>query len=51
MLEKNELATSNDTLDGITHWCLVQQSIIKIKSLVEKALEQLVEQGKTLAVF
>ncbi len=43
-LRQRPLAT--DSLDGITHWWLVQQSLWKNRQLVEQALERLVEQGK-----
>ena len=37
---------ASDSLDGITHWWLVQQAIVKNISLVEQALEQLADEGK-----
>jgi hypothetical protein len=43
-LEKRPMAS--DSLDGIIHWWLIQQSILNNKKLVQQALEQLAEQGK-----
>ena len=37
---------ASDSLDGIAHWWLVQQSLMKNRQLVEQALEQLVREGK-----
>ena len=37
---------ASDSLDGITHWWLVQQAIEKNIDLVEQALEQLAQEGK-----
>ncbi len=37
---------ASDSLDGITHWWLVQQAITKNIDLVEQALEQLAQEGK-----
>jgi len=37
---------ASDTLDGVVNWWLLQQSIMKNKSLVEQVLEHLAEQGK-----
>ena len=37
---------ASDTLDGVVHWWLLEQSIMRNKRLVEQALEQLAEQGK-----
>ena len=39
---------ASDSLDGITHWWLVQQAIVKNKVLVEQALGQLAQEGKIL---
>ncbi len=39
---------ASDSLDGITHWWLVQQTIAKNKVLVEQALDQLAEEGKVI---
>ena len=39
---------ASDSLDGITHWWLVQQAIVKNEVLVEKALDQLAREGKIL---
>jgi hypothetical protein len=36
---------ASDSLDGITHWWLVQQAIEKNIDLVEQALEQLSKEG------
>lgn len=43
-LHKRPMAS--DSLDGIIHWWLIQQSILNNKTLVEQALEQLAQQGK-----
>ncbi len=43
-----ERPMASDSLDGITHWWLVQQAITKNMELVEQALEQLTEEGKIL---
>jgi hypothetical protein len=43
-LQKRPMAS--DSLDGIAHWWLLQQSIMDNKVLVQQALEQLAEQGK-----
>ncbi len=43
-LKKRPMAS--DSLDGIIHWWLIQQSILDNKMLVQQALEQLAEQGK-----
>lgn len=43
-LQKRPMAS--DSLDGIIHWWLIQQSIQKNKKMVEQALEQLEQQGK-----
>jgi hypothetical protein len=43
-LQKRPMAS--DSLEGVMHWWLMQQSIMKNKNLVEQALEQLAEQGK-----
>ena len=37
---------ASDSLDGITHWWLVQQTIVKNIGLVEQALQQLADEGK-----
>lgn len=37
---------ASDSLDGITHWWLVQQAITRNMDLVEQALEQLAQDGK-----
>ncbi len=37
---------ASDSLDGITHWWLVQQAIVKNKRLVEQALTHLAQEGK-----
>ena len=37
---------ASDSLDGITHWWLVQQAIEKNIDLVEQALEELANEGK-----
>lgn len=42
----NRRPLASDSLDGITHWWLVQQSIMKNRELVEQAVEKLVEEGK-----
>jgi hypothetical protein len=39
---------ASDSLDGITHWWLVQQTIAKKKALVEQALDQLADEGKVI---
>lgn len=39
---------ASDSLDGITHWWLVQQAIVKNKVLVEQALGQLAQEGKII---
>jgi len=41
-----ERPMASDSLDGITHWWLVQQAITKNIDLVEQALEQLAQEGK-----
>ena len=41
-----ERPMASDSLDGITHWWLVQQAIEKNLSLVEQALEELAKEGK-----
>ena len=41
-----ERPMASDSLDGITHWWLVQQAIEKNISLVEQALEELAKEGK-----
>ena len=40
---------ASDSLDGITHWWLVQQAIVKNRNLVEQALVQLAQEGKVVA--
>jgi hypothetical protein len=42
----NQRPLASDSLDGITHWWLVQQEITKNIDLVEQALEQLALEGK-----
>lgn len=37
---------ASDSLEGIVHWWLMQQSIAKNKSMVEQALEKLTKEGK-----
>ena len=37
---------ASDTLDGVVHWWLLQQSILQNKIFVERALEKLTEAGK-----
>lgn len=37
---------ASDSLEGITHWWLVQQAIVKNIELVEQALEHLADEGK-----
>lgn len=37
---------ASDSLEGITHWWLVQQAIVKNIVLVEQALEHLANEGK-----
>ena len=39
---------ASESLDGITHWWLVQQAIVKNRKLVEQALEQLTREGKVV---
>lgn len=39
---------ASDSLDGIIHWWLVQQAIVKNKKLVEQALDQLAQEGKVV---
>lgn len=39
---------ASDSLDGITHWWLVEQAIVKNKKLVEKALAHLTHEGKVV---
>lgn len=39
---------ASDSLDGITHWWLVQQAIVKNRKLVEQALAQLAREGKVI---
>ena len=39
---------ASDSLDGITHWWLVEQEIVKNKKLVEEALAQLTHEGKVV---
>ena len=38
--------TASDSLDGVTNWWLMQQTIEKNRKLVEQALEQLAQEGK-----
>ncbi len=45
-LHKRPMAS--DSLDGITHWWLVEQAIVKNKKLVEEALAQLTHEGKVV---
>ena len=42
----NRRPMASDSLDGITHWWLVQQEIEKNINLVEQALEHLANEGK-----
>ena len=44
----HERPLASDSLDGITHWWLVQQAIAKNIDLVEQALEHLVDEGMVL---
>ena len=44
----HERPLASDSLDGITHWWLVQQAITKNIDLVEQALEQLAQEGKVM---
>ena len=37
---------ASDSLEGIAHWWLVQQAIVKNIVLVEQALEHLANEGK-----
>jgi len=39
---------ASDSLDGITHWWLVEQAIVKNKKLVEQALAHLAHEGKVV---
>ena len=39
---------ASDSLDGITHWWLVEQAIVKNKKLVEEALAHLAHEGKVV---
>ena len=39
---------ASDSLDGITHWWLVQQAIVNNRKLVEQALAQLTREGKVI---
>jgi hypothetical protein len=39
---------ASDSLDGITHWWLVKQAIVKNKKLVEQALAHLAHEGKVV---
>ncbi len=43
-LHKRPMAS--DSLEGIAHWWLVQQAIVKNIVLVEQALEHLANEGK-----
>jgi hypothetical protein len=45
-LRKRPMAS--DSLDGIIHWWLVQQSIARNRALVEQTLEQLAKEGKVI---
>lgn len=45
-LQQRPLAS--DSLDGITHWWLVQQAIVKNKILVNQALKYLAQEGKVI---
>lgn len=42
---------ASDSLDGIAHWWLVQQAIVKKIDLVEQALEKLTNDGKVLKIM
>ena len=42
----NQRPTASDSVDGITHWWLVRQSIAQKIDMVEQALEQLAQEGK-----
>jgi len=37
--------TASDSLDGITHWWLVQQTLMRNIQVVEQALEKLAGEG------
>lgn len=37
---------ASDSLDGITHWWLVEQAIERNREIVEQALARLTEEGK-----
>lgn len=39
---------ASDSLDGITHWWLVEQAIVKNKKLVEEALAHLAHEGRVV---
>ncbi len=39
---------ASDSLNGITHWWLVQQAIVKNTKLVEQALTNLALEGKVI---
>ena len=39
---------ASDSLDGITHWWLVEQAVVKNKKLVEQALAHLAHEGKVV---
>lgn len=41
-----ERPMASDSLDGIAHWWLVQQAIVKNIDLVEQALEKLDQEDK-----
>ena len=43
-----ERPMASDSLDGITHWWLVRQSIARNRALVEQALERLAREGKVV---
>ena len=48
MMYLHQHPMASDSLDGITHWWLVQQAIMKNIELVEQALEHLANEGKVL---
>ena len=39
---------ASDSLDGITHWWLVEQAVVNNKKLVEQALAHLAHEGKVV---
>jgi predicted transcriptional regulator len=46
--KSSQIAYEIDTLDGIVEWWLLQQRIVQQKTLVEKALDELVAKGFVL---